>query len=77
MIPFRNKFERAREYQRKQLGLDGPEGEKKDSWEQERPKLERGDRFAMILSAGLTLFLPAVLILLLLGGLVLLLFGVL
>lgn len=39
-----------------------------------REPLEKGDRFAMLTAAFLTLFLPALLLLLLLGGLCYLIF---
>ncbi|MBR6950908.1 MAG: hypothetical protein IKH56_04145 [Oscillospiraceae bacterium] len=68
---FHSKFERARRRQREMLGLDDPD---RQTQEERKPaRLEKGDRFAMIMSAFLTLFLPSVLILLFLGGIFLLL----
>lgn len=78
------KMERARKAQRIRQGLERDPSEPREPGEElqpeiEEPKvsenLEKGDLPALLLSGLLTLFLPAVLILLGLGALVLLIFG--
>lgn len=62
---FRSKFDRARRTQRYKAGLD--EDLSVNVREQEEKiELEKGDGFAMVLAAFLTIFLPAVAVLALL-----------
>lgn len=83
-MPFQKKYERARRFQREQMGLPpeeearrgkGTEDEQMPEIEQPsiREQMEKGDMGAMLLSAFLTLFLPCVLII---GVLVLLAFWI-
>ena len=75
-MQFDNKIHRAREAQRRALGLDQPEVQKARR-EEERAKLERGDLFSLLLSSFYMLFLPCVVVLCLLLMAVCLLFGML
>ena len=75
-MQFDNKIHRAREAQRRALGLDQPEVQKARR-EEERVKLERGDLFSLLLSSFYMLFLPCVVVLCLLLMAVCLLFGML
>ena len=69
-----NKIQRARRAQRKALGLDEEQDEKRQR-ERENIKLEKGDLPAMLASSFVTLFLPAVGVLLGFVLLIYLLFG--
>ena len=73
-FPFQKKLERARRFQREQLGLDPEEGKDKQNDGSDDPgieiehppiseQMEKGDLGALFLSAFLTLFLPSMLIL--------------
>ena len=73
-MQFGNKFYRARQAQRRALGLDDPEI-RKARQEEKRVKLERGDLFSMLLSAFHMIFLPCVGVLVLLVMAVCLIFG--
>ena len=73
-MQFGNKFNRARQAQRRALGLDDPEI-RKARQEEERVKLERGDLFSLLLSAFHMIFLPSVGVLVLLVMAVSLIFG--
>ena len=73
-MQFGNKFYRARQAQRRALGLDDPEI-RKARQEEKRVKLERGDLFSMLLSAFHMIFLPSVGVLVLLVMAVSLIFG--
>ena len=73
-MQFGNKFTRARQAQRRALGLDDPVV-RKARQEEERVKLERGDLFSMLLSAFHMIFLPCVGVLVLLVMAVCLIFG--
>ena len=73
-MQFGNKFNRARQAQRRALGLDDPVV-RKARQEEERVKLERGDLFSMLLSAFHMIFLPCVGVLVLLVMAVCLVFG--
>ena len=59
---FRSKFDRARRTQRYNAGLDEDLSVNVREKE-EKVELEKGDGFAMVLAAFLTIFLPAVLVL--------------
>ena len=72
-MPFQKKYERARRFQREQMGLspeeeacngEGAGDESMPEIEQPsiREQMEKGDMGAMLLSAFLTLFLPCILI---------------
>ena len=69
---FEKRLERARALQRERRGLTDEEQPEQQLSEQ----IEKGDMFAMLLSSLLTLFLPAVLVLLALALFVCFLFGV-
>lgn len=56
---FRSKFDRARRTQRYNAGLDEDLSVNVREKE-EKVELEKGDGFAMVLAAFLTIFLPAV-----------------
>jgi hypothetical protein len=56
---FRDKFDRARKTQRYNAGLDEDLGVDVREKEEKVP-LEKGDAFAMLLAAFLTIFLPAI-----------------
>ena len=76
---FQHRLDRAREWQRRQRGLDRESG--KDEAEElgETPALheemEKGDLPAMLLAGFLTVFLPAAAVLGLVAGAACLLFG--
>ena len=65
-MPFQKKYERARRFQREQMGLPPEEETSKGRADEELPpdsqQMEKGDMGAMLLSAFLTLFLPCILI---------------
>ena len=77
---FQKRFDRARSLQRRMRGLTEEEDAVRENEEflPEKPEikeeLEKGDMFAMITAAFLTVFLPAVGVLLLVAGLSYLLF---
>ena len=73
-MAWENKFQRARRAQRQALGLDEEQDEKRRR-ESENIKLEKGDLPAMLVSSFVTLFLPAVGVLLGFVLLIYLLFG--
>ena len=86
-MPFQKKYERARRFQREQMGLppeeeacsgEGAGDESMPEIEQPsiREQMEKGDMGAMFLSAFLTLFLPSVLIIGVIVLLAFLLFGI-
>ena len=84
-FPFQKKLERARRFQREQLGLPPEDDKERRDGEEDLPEveqppiseqMEKGDMGAMFLSAFLTLFLPSMLILGLLVLLAFWIFGV-